>query len=243
MQPSDRVKNKNLDLLYSALHMYGEIEDAFVGFMNVSGLSIKYYKEVENIDLGVVEIRPLLANIVSLIDTGRDYLTALLTHIFDDARPVGVSYSAYKKGNFIPNLNVDSLSHITTATKDDSIYPGYDSQSLAWRRLLSDLRRGTPPNPPESINKSLRSREASFEALDKVEDYLNRYDDIVKQLPDNGFGYTLVDPNNHGHIVGSQYRRMIRNDVRQVKVMKRIISENLVKLRQILNNLPDAEEK
>ena len=53
----------------------------------------------------------------------------------------------------------------------------------------------------------------------------------------------MVDPNNHGHIVGSQYRRMIRNDVRQVKVMKRIISENLVKLRQILNNLPDAEEK
>lgn len=243
MQPSDRVKNKNLDLLYSALHIYGEIEDAFVKFMNVSGLSIKYYKEIEKVDLGVAEIRSLLADTVSLIDTGREYLIALLTHIFDDARPSGVSYSAHKKDNFIPNRYLDSLTRMITAINDESVYPGYESQSPDWRRLLADLRRGTPPSlPRRDINKTLHSREASFEALDKVEDYLNRYDDIVKQLPDNGFGYTLIDPSNRG-IAGSYNKRTIRNDIRQVKVMKRIMSENLVKLRQVLNNLPDAEEK
>lgn len=191
-----------------------EIEDTFSEFLNTSGLSVKYYRDLVGT---AAELRLALADTVLVISSTREYLTELLTAIYDDH--AGSSSSNTRRDNFIPDKNSQYV-----PTRNDTLYPGYDSQSPGWRKILGDIDR-----PVRGSNEiAIRSRDESVRLLDKFEGLVERFNEIVLMLPLQGFGYKR----------GSKSVSAIKSCVRQVRSFGRIMFSNIVRLRRFLEIVP-----
>lgn len=174
MKPSDRTKDRNLDMIYTGLHVIGEIEESFVRFITASGLSVKMYSEYNDT---AKETTSILQRVIIDIQNIRHNFTLLLTLWFTNNNPK-ISWASKsriaKSENFIPNENFSMFSGDYAEYKDKTQYPGFESQSSQWRKLSKDkIDYITDPTNIMSSNTSIANPENMWQEFDMIMYYIN----------------------------------------------------------------------